>query len=59
MSGFMVAVMILLVIVALLAIIGTVVSVLRDGRGHTSPERSDRPWTARELPSSPYYPGRP
>lgn len=46
--------LILLAAVALLAIIGTVLTVLHDGRGHLPPEESEHPWTAGELPSRPY-----
>ncbi|QHK21477.1 hypothetical protein GU243_19240 [Pseudarthrobacter psychrotolerans] len=54
MFGTMEAVIVFLVVVALLAIAGTIVAVLRDGRGHMPPEPSHRPWSADELPSSPY-----
>lgn len=54
MSGTMEAVIVFVVVVALLAIAATIVAVLRDGRGHTPPEPSHRPWSADELPSSPY-----
>lgn len=39
---------------AVYAVTATVVAVLRDGRGHTPPVRSIRPWTAGNLPSEPY-----
>ncbi|WP_427004111.1 hypothetical protein [Pseudarthrobacter sp. H2] len=57
MSEFMAGVLVVLFIVGLVAM-AAVVSVLRDGRG-TPPEPSDQPWTARELPSSPYYVSHP
>ena len=39
---------------ALVAIPGTFVAMLRDGRGHTPEVRSAEPWTAGNLPSEPY-----
>ena len=36
------------------AAVATIVAVVRDGRGHTPPIRSTRPWTAGNLPSEPY-----
>lgn len=36
------------------AVAATLVAVFRDGRGHTPPIRSTRPWTAGNLPSEPY-----
>lgn len=36
------------------AAVSTVVAVFRDGRGHTPPVRSTRPWMAGNLPSEPY-----
>jgi hypothetical protein len=57
MPGTMEAVIAFLVVVALLAIAGTIVSILRDGRGHTPPELSHRPWSANDLPSLPYAAG--
>jgi hypothetical protein len=44
----------MLAAVAVYAIIGTVVLVIRDGRGLIPVEKSDRPWTAGNLPSLPY-----
>jgi hypothetical protein len=57
MPEFMVGVIVVLFIVGLVAL-AAVVSVLRDGRG-IPPEPSDRPWMAREVPSSPYYASHP
>jgi hypothetical protein len=57
MSEFMVGVTVVLFVVALVAL-AAVVSVLRDGRGNP-PEPSDQPWTARDLPGSPYYGSHP
>jgi len=39
---------------ALVAIPGTFVAILGDGRGHTPEVRSAEPWTAGNLPSEPY-----
>ncbi|WP_208747924.1 hypothetical protein [Arthrobacter sp. PM3] len=36
------------------AVTATLVAVVRDGRGHTPPVRSIRPWMAGNLPSEPY-----
>ena len=36
------------------AAVATIVAVVRDGRGHTPPIRSSRPWMAGNLPSEPY-----
>jgi hypothetical protein len=54
MSVAMTVVLILLGLVSLAAMIGTVVLVIRDGRGKTPVEPSVRPWTAGNLPSRPY-----
>lgn len=54
MTGPIVVVLLLLAAVTLLGVIGTVVVVLRDGRGRVPAERSDRPWMAGNLPSVPY-----
>lgn len=54
MSGSIVVVLIFLALVALLGVIGTVVVVLRDGRGILPREESERPWMAGNLPSVPY-----
>ena len=54
MTGSVVVLLIILAAVALYAIVGTVVLVVRDGRGHIPLEKSDRPWTAGNLPSLPY-----
>ena len=53
MSGPIVVVLIFLAVVALLGVIGTVVVVLRDGRG-ILPREFERPWMAGNLPSVPY-----
>ena len=54
MFGTMEAVVVFLVVISVLAIASTIAAVLRDGRGHTPPEPSHRPWSAGELPSIPY-----
>ena len=36
------------------AAVATCLAVFRDGRGHTPPVRSTRPWMAGNLPSEPY-----
>lgn len=54
MSGPIVVVLIFLAVVALLGVIGTVVVVLRDGRGILPREEPERPWIAGNLPSVPY-----
>jgi hypothetical protein len=54
MTGSFIVLMIILATVALYAIVGTVVLVVRDGRGNLPAEKSDRPWTAGNLPSLPY-----
>ncbi|WP_240720878.1 hypothetical protein [Pseudarthrobacter sp. NamE2] len=46
--------LVLLGLAVLAAIAGTVVLVIRDGRGEIPPEPSVRPWTAGTLPSLPY-----
>ena len=54
MTGSFVILLILLAAVAVYAIVGTVVLVIRDGRGNLPVEKSERPWTAGNLPSVPY-----
>lgn len=54
MSASFVVLLIILAAVSLFAIVGTVVLVVRDGRGQIPLEPSDRPWTAGNLPSLPY-----
>jgi hypothetical protein len=46
--------LLLLAAIALWAIIGTFVTVIRDGRGHTPEEPSESPWAPGQLPSRPY-----
>ncbi|MFF1253325.1 hypothetical protein ACFVYC_12620 [Pseudarthrobacter sp. NPDC058329] len=47
-------VLILLGLASLAAIVGTVVLVIKDGRGQIPLEPPVRPWTAGSLPSRPY-----
>jgi hypothetical protein len=54
MSVAMVVVLILLGLASLVAMVGTVVLVIRDGRGQIPLEPSFKPWTAGNLPSRPY-----
>ena len=50
----MVFLVLLLAGLVVYAVAFTIVTVLRDGRGHTPPVRSTRPWRAGNLPSEPY-----
>ena len=50
----MFALIILLAVVVAPALTATIVAIRRDGRGHTPPVRSIRPWSAGDLPSEPY-----
>ncbi|MGY2743368.1 hypothetical protein ACQCSU_16910 [Pseudarthrobacter sp. O4] len=54
MTGSIAVFLIILAAVVLLAVVGTVVVVIRDGRGQVPAEKSERPWTAGNLPSLPY-----
>ena len=54
MSGSIVVVLILLAVVVMLGSIGTVVLVLRNGRGRNWREPTEQPWMAGNLPSMPY-----
>lgn len=54
MTGSMAVLLIILAAVVLLGVVGTVVAVIRDGRGEIPAEKSERPWTAGDLPSMPY-----
>lgn len=54
MSAAVAVVLILLGAVSLAAMIGTVVLVVRDGRGQIPLEPSEESWTAGNLPSRPY-----
>lgn len=46
-----------LVILLLIVLAATVADLLTDGRGHTPPERSEKDWSALELPSTNYTHG--
>ncbi len=54
MSVAMAVALILLALALLAAMVGTVVLVIRDGRGQIPLEPSVQPWTAGTLPSRPY-----
>ncbi|GAB5080142.1 hypothetical protein ARTHROSP310_32870 [Arthrobacter sp. AD-310] len=54
MSVGVVVLLIVLGLAALAAIAGTVVLVVRDGRGEIPVEPPAKPWTAGTLPSVPY-----
>jgi hypothetical protein len=45
---------VVVVILLLIVLASTVASLLKDGRGHTPPERSEKDWTALDLPSISY-----
>jgi hypothetical protein len=54
MTGSIVVLLIILAAVTVLGVVGTVVVVIRDGRKQIPVEKSERPWTAGNLPSVPY-----
>jgi hypothetical protein len=54
MTGSIAVLLIILAAVAVLGVVSTVVVVIRDGRGQIPAEKSERPWTAGNLPSLPY-----
>lgn len=54
MSGPIVVFLFLLAAIAVVAIVSTVVVIVRDGRGSLPKEHSERPWMAGHLPSVPY-----
>ncbi len=54
MSVAMAVVLILLGLASVAAMVGTVVLVVKDGRGQIPLEPSIQPWTAGSLPSRPY-----
>lgn len=43
-----------LIVLLLVILSATVAALLKDGRGHTPPERSEKDWTALDLPSISY-----
>ena len=54
MSVAMIVVLIFLALASLSAMIGTVVLVIRDGRGRVPLEPTEQRWTPGTLPSRPY-----
>ncbi|MDQ0851255.1 hypothetical protein QFZ65_003193 [Arthrobacter sp. B3I9] len=54
MTGSIAVLLIILAAVTLFGVVSTVVVVIRDGRKQIPPEKSERPWTAGNLPSMPY-----
>jgi hypothetical protein len=54
MTGSIAVLLIILAMVVLFGVVSTVVVVIRDGRGQVPAEKSERPWTAGNLPSLPY-----
>ncbi|WLQ06571.1 hypothetical protein [Arthrobacter oryzae] len=45
---------VVLIVLLLVILSATVAALLKDGRGHTPPERSEREWSALDLPSISY-----
>ena len=45
---------VVLIVLLIVILSATVASLLKDGRGHTPPERSEREWSALDLPSISY-----
>ena len=43
-----------LIILLLVILSATIAALLKDGRGHTPPERSEKDWSALDLPSVNY-----
>ena len=43
-----------LIVLLLVILSATVAALLKDGRGHTPPERSEKDWSALDLPSISY-----
>jgi hypothetical protein len=54
MTGSIAVLLIILAAVVVYGVVSTVVVVIRDGRGQVPAEKSERPWTAGNLPSMPY-----
>jgi hypothetical protein len=54
MTGSIAVLLIILAAVTLFGVVSTVVVVIRDGRKQIPAEKSERPWTAGNLPSMPY-----
>jgi hypothetical protein len=45
---------VVLIVLLLIVLAATVSSLLKDGLGHTPPERSEKDWAALDLPSVSY-----
>ncbi|MEK0156034.1 hypothetical protein [Arthrobacter oryzae] len=45
---------VVLIVLLIVILSATVAALLKDGRGHTPPERSEREWSALDLPSISY-----
>ena len=43
-----------LIVLLLVILSATIAALLKDGRGHTPPERSEKDWSALDLPSVSY-----
>ncbi|MBT2595837.1 hypothetical protein [Arthrobacter sp. ISL-72] len=43
-----------LIVLLLVIVWATIAALLKDGRGHTPPERSEKDWSALDLPSMSY-----
>ncbi|MCA4134588.1 hypothetical protein [Arthrobacter sp. M4] len=54
MSLAVLVLLVLLAALALVAMLGTVLVVIHDGRGHLPPEESEYAWTPGQLPNRPY-----
>ena len=54
MTGSIAVLLIILAGVTLFGVVSTLVVVIRDGRKQIPVEKSERPWTAGNLPSMPY-----
>ncbi|MBP1231939.1 hypothetical protein JOE40_001583 [Arthrobacter sp. PvP102] len=45
---------VVLIVLLLIVLPATIAALLKDGRGHTPPERSEQDWSALDLPSISY-----
>ncbi|CAN7435024.1 hypothetical protein JOE31_001942 [Arthrobacter sp. PvP023] len=45
---------VVLIVLLLIILPATIAALLKDGRGHTPPERSEQDWSALDLPSISY-----
>jgi hypothetical protein len=52
--GGMETLAVVLIVLLLIVLAATVSSLLKDGLGHTPPERSEKDWAALDLPSVSY-----